>query len=155
MGARPRALFPRLFATLAPGGVLAVQMPDNLGAPSHESMREVASLPAYAATIGDAGSVRSRVLAPEGYYDLLARDAAQRRRLAHHVPPSDGLAMRPSSTGCAAPASGLSWIAWTQRSSAAFLADYERRIDAAYPARSDGQRLLSFPRLFIVATRRA
>ena len=38
---------------------------------------------------------------------------------------------------------------------AAFLDDYEHRIDVAYPARSDGLRLLSFPRLFIVATRRA
>jgi trans-aconitate 2-methyltransferase len=36
----------------------------------------------------------------------------------------------------------------------AFLADYERRIDAAYPVRADGMRLLKFPRLFIVARRR-
>jgi len=34
-----------------------------------------------------------------------------------------------------------------------YLADYERRIDAAYPVRSDGRRLLAFPRLFIVARR--
>jgi trans-aconitate 2-methyltransferase len=38
---------------------------------------------------------------------------------------------------------------------ATFLADYEQRIAAAYPPRADGQRLLAFPRLFIVARRRA
>jgi trans-aconitate 2-methyltransferase len=148
------ALFPRLFATLAPGGVLAVQMPDNLGAPSHESMRAVASLPAYAATIGDAGSVRSRILAPEGYYDLLARDAASVDvwRTTYHHP-------------MASPRAIVDWLRSTglrpfldrldAAQQASFLDDYERRIDAAYPARSDGLRLLSFPRLFIVATRRA
>jgi len=36
---------------------------------------------------------------------------------------------------------------------AAFLAEYEQRIDAAYPARADGRRLLHFPRIFIVARR--
>ena len=36
---------------------------------------------------------------------------------------------------------------------AAWLAAYTRAIDAAYPARIDGPRLFSFPRLFIVATR--
>jgi trans-aconitate 2-methyltransferase len=35
-----------------------------------------------------------------------------------------------------------------------FLAEYERRIAAAYKPRADGRRLLAFPRLFIVAQRR-
>jgi trans-aconitate 2-methyltransferase len=35
-----------------------------------------------------------------------------------------------------------------------FLAEYQRRIQRAYPARFDGKRLLAFPRLFIVARRR-
>ena len=37
---------------------------------------------------------------------------------------------------------------------AQFLAEYQRRIDLAYPVRADGRRLLAFPRLFIVARRR-
>ena len=32
-----------------------------------------------------------------------------------------------------------------------FLAEYERRVDLAYPIRTDGKRLLAFPRMFIVA----
>src|ERR1051325_10123912 len=35
-------LFPALFASLAPGGVLAVQIPRNFGAPSHTSITETA-----------------------------------------------------------------------------------------------------------------
>ena len=38
---------------------------------------------------------------------------------------------------------------------ARFLEEYERRIAIAYPASRDGVHLLAFPRLFIVATRRA
>ena len=34
---------------------------------------------------------------------------------------------------------------------AGFLAAYERAIEDGYPTRSDGQRLLAFPRVFIVA----
>ena len=36
-----------------------------------------------------------------------------------------------------------------------FLAEYEHRIDAAYPERADGKRLLAFPRLFMVAQRKS
>ena len=38
---------------------------------------------------------------------------------------------------------------------ASYLAEYERRIDAAYPVRTDGRRLLAFPRMFIVARKAA
>ena len=37
------ALFPRLFATLAPGGVFACQMPVSFTAPQHVVLREVAA----------------------------------------------------------------------------------------------------------------
>ena len=43
------ALFPRLMQAVSPGGVLAVQMPDNLDEPSHRLMRDVAAEPEFAA----------------------------------------------------------------------------------------------------------
>jgi trans-aconitate 2-methyltransferase len=147
-------LLPRLFGALAPGGCLAIQMPDNLEQPSHRLMREVASQGAYAALLGDATSLRSRILTPQRYYDLLAREAASIdvwHTVYQHVMDS--------------PASIVEWLRATglrpfvdplpEPLRAQFLADYESRIAAAYPAQADDKRLLAFPRFFLVATRRA
>ena len=70
-------LIPRLFAQLAPGGVLAIQMPDNREEPSHRLMREVAGLPPFAPHIGDAAKLRTDLLNIGRYYDLLAAPRAR------------------------------------------------------------------------------
>ena len=41
-------LLPKLARTLAPGGSLAIQMPDNLGEPSHAAMSTVAAAAPFA-----------------------------------------------------------------------------------------------------------
>ena len=69
-------LFPRLFAALAPGGVLAIQMPDNHEEPSHRLMREVATEAPWSAHIDGAAGVRTAILPLDAYYDLLAPRAA-------------------------------------------------------------------------------
>lgn len=146
------ALLPRLFSALAPRGVLAVQMPDNLDEPSHRLMREVAAGGPWASEIGDAARARTPILSAREYYDLLAPSAAQvdvwRTTYQHPM---------------TSPAAIVEWLRATglrpfvdplppaQRT--AFLAEYEGRLAEAYPQRSDGQRLLAFPRLFIVAAR--
>src|SRR5438128_1277621 len=61
------ALIPRLLSLLAPGGVLAVQMPDNLQEASHRAMVEVAALPAYCSMSGQSGE-RAELLGISGYY---------------------------------------------------------------------------------------
>ena len=40
-------LFPRIFGWVAPGGVLAVQMPDQFAAPSHVALAEVVARRAW------------------------------------------------------------------------------------------------------------
>ena len=143
-------LVPHLFEQLAPGGVLAIQMPDNLDEPTHRLMRETAADARWAGAIGDADKVRARLLPAERYYDLLAPRAASVdvwRTTYHHVMPT--------------PADIVQWLRSTglkpfvdalpPAQQAEFLAEYERRIALAYPERSDGRRLLAFPRLFIVA----
>lgn len=145
-------VFPRLFDALAPGGVLAVQMPDNLDEPSHRLMREVASQPRFAEIIGDASAVRSRILPSSGYYDLLAPKAGNvdvwRTEYQHRMETPASIVEWLRSTGLKSFVDPLPGELQTS-----FLADYEQRIAQAYPARADGKRLLAFPRLFIVATR--
>jgi trans-aconitate 2-methyltransferase len=139
-----QTLIPRLFALLAPGGVLAVQMPDNFQEPSHRAMREVAGYP------GD----RVDLLGVQGYYDLLAPVAAGTDvwRTAYQHPMES-------------PAAIVDWLRATglrpfldalpdDAQRAAFVAKYEQRIAAEYPARADGKRLLAFPRLFFVARKK-
>lgn len=147
-------LVPRLFDLLAPGGVLAVQMPDNREEPTHVLMRAVAGDGPWAAAIGEAAKVRTRILALDAYYDLLAPRAAATDvwRTAYQHP-------------MAGPEAIVDWVRGTglrpfvdpltddQRTG--FLAEYTRRIAGAYRPRADGRLLLAFPRLFFVARRAA
>jgi trans-aconitate 2-methyltransferase len=146
-------LLPRLLETLAPGGVLAVQMPDNLDEPTHVLMRDTAADRRFAAAIGDADKLRARVLTVAEYYDLMApaADVDVWRTIYQH-PMADAAAIVHwlRSTGLRPFLDPLS-----PALQADYLAEYQGRIDAAYPVRSDGRRLLAFPRLFIVARRRS
>ena len=150
-----RELLPRLFAQLAPGGALAVQMPDNLDEPSHRAMRDLAERPQFASALAGAAGARSSILAADAYYALLAPLAASVDvwRTTYHHPMTS-------------PAAIVEWLRGTGlrpfldrlengAAQADYLAAYERRIDAAYPRQPDGKRLLAFPRLFIVALKAA
>ncbi len=146
-------LLPRLFGLLAPGGVLAVQVPDNRQEPSHRLMREVARQGPWAHVLGDAERVRTELLGVAGIYDLLAPLAAEvdlwHTIYQHRMASAAAIVEWLRSTGLRPFVDGLT-PAWRSE----FLAEYERRVDAAYPPRSDGQRLLPFPRLFFVARKR-
>jgi trans-aconitate 2-methyltransferase len=145
-------LLPRLFGLLAPGGVLAVQMPDNLSEPTHRLMREVAADGPWAAAIGDpavAGRL-GRMLSVDGYYDVLAPLADEvdvwRTAYQHRMDDAKAIVDWVSATGLRPFIDPLS-----AELKAGFLEAYEREIDAAYAPRADGRRLLAFPRVFIVA----
>lgn len=144
------AILKRLMGFLAPGGALAVQMPDNLAEPSHRLMREAALAMPFAAKMKDAAR---ESLPPVGdYYDLL-RPVSAAVDIWHtfYNHPLDG------------PQAIVEWLKSTglkpfvdpldDRESQAFLAAYLERIREAYPPRVDGKALLRFPRLFIVAVR--
>lgn len=146
------ALFPRLFALLAPGGVLAVQMPDNLDEPSHRAMRDLAALPPWSQWLADTAALREKPLAAAAYYDLLAPQAASvdiwHTLYRHPMDSPEAIVDWLRSTGLRVFVDPL-----PEDPRAGYLSAYRARIDAAYPARSDGRRLLGFPRLFIVARR--
>ncbi|SDQ56814.1 trans-aconitate 2-methyltransferase [Paraburkholderia fungorum] len=144
-------LFPSLVNKLAPGGSLAVQMPDNLDEPAHRLMREVAAQGPWADRLK--GVERTLRLGADWYYALLKPLCARVdvwRTVYHHplaggadavVEWFKGSALRPF----------LASLDDTQRD--AFLRQYRNEIAKAYPALADGTVLLPFPRLFVVATR--
>jgi trans-aconitate 2-methyltransferase len=146
-------LIPRLFAALAPGGVLAIQMPDNQQEPSHRLMGELAGEQPWRHIIGDAGAARTELLSIGGYYDLLAAQAGS-------LDVWHTIYQHPMASAAAI----VEWVRATglrpfvdplpEELRRTFLAEYERRIDALYVPRSDGRRLLAFPRMFMVAQRK-
>ncbi|GAP36589.1 trans-aconitate 2-methyltransferase [Piscinibacter sakaiensis] len=145
-------LIPRLFGLLAPGGVLAVQMPDNRDEPTHRLMRELAAAPRYATHLGDAAALRTGRLPLAAYYDLLAPQAADvdawRTTYQHRMDSAASIVDWVSATGLRPFVEPL-----PAAERAAYRAEYGHAIDAAYPVRADGRRLLAFPRLFFVACR--
>jgi trans-aconitate 2-methyltransferase len=140
----------RVLAALRPGGVLAVQMPDNLGEPSHRLMREVAAEGPWAARLRDAA--RAPLLPVTAYYNAL-KPFASRLDIWHTI----------YNHPLANPAAIVDWVRstglrpfldpLTVAERADFLARYQERVAAAYPPTGDGKVLLRFPRLFIVAQR--
>ncbi len=147
------ALLPRLAARLAPGGSLAVQMPDNLDEPAHRLMREVAADGSWAGKLAGAAEMRTGMGTPEWYYRVLRTGCSRVdvwRTTYHHVLPGGAGAVVEWFKG-----SGLRpFLApLDEAERAGFLARYRAGVADAYPALPDGAVLLPFPRLFLVGTR--
>jgi trans-aconitate 2-methyltransferase len=142
----------RLLEALPPGGVLAVQMPDNTREPSHVLQREVAANGPWANNANVQAAARGDLPPPEAYYDLLKPVCTQAdiwHTIYYHALATPraivewfkGSALQPY----------LSPLDASMREG--FLAAYEEKIAAAYKPLADGKVLLRFPRLFIVAVR--
>jgi trans-aconitate 2-methyltransferase len=145
-------IFERLMGNLRAGGVLAVQMPDNLDEPSHKAMAETAADGPWAERFSQPPSARGALPSPSVYYDRL-KPHASRVDIWHTIynhPMADHRAVVEWFKG-----SGLR--PYLDRAGAehrdAFLAAYLRRIEAAYPSLAGGGVLLRFPRLFLVAVK--
>ncbi len=143
------ALFARLSGKVAAGGVLAVQMPRNFAAPSHQLMHELASSLPWRDTL--AGLLRPQpVLTPEAYHGLLAPHA---RIL--DIWETEYLQVLEGENPVAEWTKGT-WLAplldaLAPDARAAFESEYRRRVARAYPPQPDGKTLFPFRRLFIVA----
>lgn len=142
-------LFPRLLAQLAPGGILAVQMPRNHAAPAHQAIFETAL----------AGPWRSRlepllrrrpVAEPAVYHDLLAPLAAEldiwETEYLHRLSGERPVLQWIRSTALAPLLAALD-----EPEREAFLDVLGERLAEAYPPRRDSTTLFPFRRLFIVA----
>ncbi|MBN8905884.1 MAG: trans-aconitate 2-methyltransferase [Rhodospirillales bacterium] len=144
-------LFPRLFGLLAPGGVLAVQMPAMHDAPLRRLQLTVAADGPWAARL--ARQVSAREILPVGaYYDLL-RPLASRLELWE----TTYLHVLQGEDAVVAWAAGSSLRPFLDRLDGplqdAFRAAYAAALRPHYPRRLDGATLLPFRRLFLLATR--
>lgn len=150
-----RRLFGRLVSHLAPGGVLAVQMPLSWSEPSHVLMRETLRTGNSGGTQLGPERLRSQmsrkwVAEPAEYYDTLSPlvesvDIWTARYLQVLSGPEPvfewvkGTRLRPILETLEGP------------ELEEFLIQYRKRLLEVYPPRSDGTTIYPFPRLFIVA----
>lgn len=146
-------LMPRLLNLLAPGGVLAVQMPSNLHSAAHALARAVCE------EIGRADLVPAlksgaTVLETAAYYDLLREAGAidvdvWETTYLHQLGAGGvtewvkGTALRPILNALSADAAQ------------AYLAAYDLEVRRAYPARADGVTIYPQKRVFFIARRPA
>lgn len=142
----------RLLEALAPGGVLAVQMPDNTREPALVFQGEVGRAGPWADHPQIKAAARPDLPSVEDYYDLLQPAASHIdiwHSVYHHVMASPQAIVEWFKGSSLQPfLSPLDAAAREQ-----FVAAYGERIASAYKPRRDGKVLLKFPRLFIVAVR--
>ncbi len=144
------ALLPRLLATLAPGGVLAVQMPAMHDAPIRALQYAVAAQGPWAPLLVGVASAPP-ILSSGAYWDVLWPHCAKldlwETIYLHALQGDDavvqwamGTSLRPF----------LDHLPADLRPD--FLDAYRAAVDPVYPRRPDGTTLLPFRRLFLVAT---
>ena len=143
-------LLPRLLGLLAPGGVLAVQMPAMHDAPLRRVQQEVAAVGPWADRLRDAPGTARDILSAGAYWDILRPVAASleiwETTYLHPLTGEDpvvewaaGSSLRPF----------LTLLPDDQQ--AAFRAAYAAALRPHYARRADGTTLLPFRRLFLLA----
>lgn len=143
-------LFPRLMRSLAPRGVLAIQMPTGQDQPRLAVLAELAHRPRWRDRL--VPLLFPKVGTAQDYYDLLAPhcralDIWQTDYL--HVLSGDD----PVAEWSRGSSLGPLLAALSRAEAAEFYDDYAARMREAYPKRADGKTLLPFPRIFIIAQR--
>jgi trans-aconitate 2-methyltransferase len=145
-------IFDRLMDGLTPGGVLAIQMPDNLEEPSHLLMEESAHAGPWRVAFEGRSIRRAALPSPSVYFQRLAPKSARvdiwHTIYNHPMENATGIVEWVKGTGLRI---YLDRVPPEHRE--AFLADYTSRIAKAYPAMRDGRVLFRFPRMFMVAVK--
>ncbi len=142
-------LFPRLAESVAPGGWLAIQIPDNREETAHSLVVETALDGPWRPTLEPILRL-APILSAAGYYDMLMANAKSvdvwhtryLQVLEGENPVVEfikGSRLRPL----------LDALPEPERS--AFETEYARRVAAAYPRQRNGKTLFPFLRLFMVA----
>jgi trans-aconitate 2-methyltransferase len=146
-------VMPHLLQQVIPGGVLAFQVPANLDAPAHESMRRVAASPAWQPYFPE--KIREWHAHQAAFYcDALAGASSHldiwTTEYLHILEGPEAIVEWYKGTGLRPFLDRLSEETIREK----FLADYLREIEIAFPRQSDGRVLFPFLRLFVIATRK-
>jgi trans-aconitate 2-methyltransferase len=145
-------LLAKLMSFLAPGGVLAVQMPNVLQDAAHALMRMVSVDGPWAEKLAPVAKSRALIGSLDDYYAWTSPYA----RMVDlwqttYVHPLDG------SEAIVDWFTGSALLPFLEKLDAqerpAFLAQYRRELEMAYMPQPDGKVLLLYPRLFFVAQR--
>jgi trans-aconitate 2-methyltransferase len=140
-------LIPRLVDLVAPGGVLAFQVPANFTAPSHTILYELLSSPRWVKKLGH-GNGSASIMEPSWYVEILTSlgmKVSAWETVYHQILQGEnavlewvkGTALRPV------------LAALDESEKIEFLEEYAGRLRAAYPQRAFGT-LFPFRRLFVV-----
>ncbi|KAF2105401.1 S-adenosyl-L-methionine-dependent methyltransferase [Lophiotrema nucula] len=157
----------KLLGSLASGGVLAFQVPDNYHQPSHALMRSTATSPSqpwspyFQNTNTRVGDIQDKkrpdldpIEAPTEYYDALAPLSSSvniwRTEYQHVLPDAGGIVEWVKGTGLQPYLHQIT----DEEAKEDFLAEYERRLSEVYKPLGDGRVMLGYPRLFVVAVRK-
>jgi trans-aconitate 2-methyltransferase len=142
-------LFPKIVGWLKPGGVLAIQMPRNFDAPSHQIMRQVAKDKRWATRLQGVRDA-SPVATPAEYYEIL-RPHVQHLDIwettyTHVLTGADPVAHWTRSTGLRPFLNALDDAVEQEL----FFDTYTEALRTHYPKQADGKTLFPFQRLFMV-----
>ena len=151
---RHEGLFPRLMDLLAPGGALAVQMPDNRQEPSHALMRLIAADGPWSDRLVPIAKTRAVIATHVDYYNWL-RPVAETLDIwqTTYVHPLCGVDAVVDWFRGSALLPFLAPLSADER--AAFLARYRDALAESYNVEPDGRVLFVYPRLFLLAKKPA
>ncbi|WP_417843651.1 methyltransferase domain-containing protein [Thalassospira sp.] len=144
------SLLPRLLNFVKPGGLVAIQVPNNFLAPSHQLINEAGEK--WEKNVA-AAQDQIKIMRPGDYFDVLAPICSNvdlwQTQYCHVLRGEDPVFNWVSSTALRPVLANLP----DDDARTAFCDHYKTRLSQVYPPRPDGITLFPFNRLFIVASK--
>ena len=154
-GPRRLPIISKLLQQLSAGGVLAIQVPDNLSEPCHAAMREVAFTPGtpWEDALRRVSPVRDEFPSPSEIYDTLLPFSSSidiwGSTYFHVLESHEAIVEWLKGTGLRPFLNPL-----TTQERDQFLSTYLARLKVLYSSQLDGKVLLPYPRRFVVAIKK-
>ncbi|MCO6185675.1 trans-aconitate 2-methyltransferase [Rhizobium sp. L1K21] len=147
------SLISNLMTKLRSGGVLAIQMPDNLTEPTHRLMEETALAGPWKDRFSKGDVKRATLPPPEAYMEALSPQSDKiniwHTIYYHRLANAEAIVEWVKGTGL------RPWLnRLDEADRPAYIADYTARVADAYRPLKDGSVLLKFPRLFVVGVKK-